>query len=95
MIGAYLRANGWARNGADYVDAAGDRRIDVSGDYGYAWELERFDIAAARWVTAAEGDTLAELVAELAGACENCNRRDARAGSGFCSDACEKAFQEM
>jgi hypothetical protein len=32
--------------------------------------------------------------AELEG-CWNCNRRDARLDSIFCSDDCEKSFQEM
>jgi hypothetical protein len=68
---AFFTHNGWTRYEAGWINPAGDRYVDVSGDYGYAWELKHFSdgdidgVATARWVTEAEGDTVAELEAAL------------------------------
>jgi len=70
----YLKRNGWTRYGAGFQNHAGDRYVDLSGDYGFAWELNAFEdgddadgVARVMWVsTHLAGDTLAELAAALA-----------------------------
>jgi len=79
MFASYLLARGWTRYGAGFQNRAGDRYVDLSGDYGFAWELNAFEdgddadgIARCMWVsTHTAGDTLAEL----AGAIERADRR--------------------
>jgi hypothetical protein len=73
MFASYLLARGWTRYGAGFQNHAGDRYVDLSGDYGWAWELNAFmdsddadGVARVMWVnTNAQGDTLAELAAAL------------------------------
>jgi len=73
MFASYLLRRGWKRDGAGFVDHTGERFVDLSGDYGWAWELNVFSdaddadgIARAMWVnTQSQGDTLAELAAAL------------------------------
>ena len=69
MFASYLLSRGWKRYGAGFTDHAGERYVDLSGDYGWAWELSLFmdsddadGIARVMWVnTNIAGDTLAEL----------------------------------
>jgi hypothetical protein len=73
MFASYLLARGWTRYGAGFQNHAGDRYLDLSGDYGWAWELSAFmdcddadGVARVMWVNMnAQGDTLAELAAAL------------------------------
>ena len=67
-ISELVKANGWKRYESGYLDESGDRYLDLSGDSGYAWELKFFSdsdnadgIAAAHWIEATAGDTIAEL----------------------------------
>jgi hypothetical protein len=63
----FLKGKGWMPYEAGFIDSWGDRYVDLSGDSGYVWELKHFDdsdrdgVATPRWVTEAEGDTLAAL----------------------------------
>ena len=67
-----LEAAGWTEDRSGFVHPGGEFRVDLSGDYGFAWELQRFSdrdtegVAAARWIAMdVEGDTADELVAAL------------------------------
>jgi hypothetical protein len=61
----FLKSNGWVPmpNMPDFmVESSGDRCIDLTGDYGFAWELLR--ISEGTLFTTGkgvEGDTLEEL----------------------------------
>ena len=85
----YLKNRGWVAEPADlagrpglaFIDSSGDRRVDLSGDYGYVWTLQKFDdsdrdgVATPRWVDIAEGDGLDLLDQTLkAPRCATCGR---------------------
>lgn len=70
-----LQQSGWVLTEGflQYItNPSGDYRIDLSGDYGYVWELDRFSdsdvdgVALGRWEsTGMSGDTVEELVEAL------------------------------
>lgn len=70
----YLKSCGWISGGmGGMLDPSGDRRADFDEDFGFVWELQRFDdsdidgVATARWKRTAEGDSLGELMDALGG----------------------------
>ena len=78
QISEFLKASGWSREdyGCAYVDRGNDRQVDLSGDYGYVWQLQYFSdsdnadgVATGHWIDATAGDTLAELRRVLAMKC--------------------------
>jgi len=67
-ISEYLLSQGWKPSQDGFIDRWGDRYVDLSGTYGYTWELRKFTdsdidgVAVGRWIGCdIEGDTLAEL----------------------------------
>ncbi len=68
VLADYLKDDGWkAYSPADrFISSDGDRAVDLSGDFGYAWELYRIADDGLLYVQpGAEGDTLEELQAAL------------------------------
>jgi len=72
QITNHLLGLGWKPEGAG-LQRDFEYRVDLSGEYGYVWSLQRFTdsdnsegIAVGRWQDInVEGDTLAELISAL------------------------------
>jgi hypothetical protein len=66
-IQEYLLSQGWKPFEDGFLNRWSDLYVDLSGNFGYAWELKQFTdsdvdgVAKARWGRLNEGDTLAEL----------------------------------
>jgi hypothetical protein len=64
MLSAFLLSIGWQWDDGGMTDPDYNYRVDFSGVYGYAWALQKF--SEAHWKSMdIEGDSLAELIAEL------------------------------
>jgi hypothetical protein len=66
-IREYLISLGWKPFRDGFIDKGSERYLDLSGDYGFVWDLHRFTdgdingVAVGRFESYCEGDTLAEL----------------------------------